>query len=307
MNAFFVPNGCVLLPRSHVKLAGQITRQKGKTMPYVTVGQENSAPIELYYEDHGSGRPVVLIHGFPLNGRAWERQARALLGAGFRVITYDRRGFGRSSQPVIGYNYDTFAADLDKLLTALDLHDVCLAGHSMGGGEIARYLGKYGSGRVQRAVIVSGVPPYLLKTPETPTAVPQEVFDQIAAALTADRAAYFTEWNKNFFNLDETLGTLISAEVVQDAWNTAVGASPEGTIACVATWHEDFRDDLRKIDIPVLVLHGTADRILPIEACGPRTHELIRGSEYVPVQGAGHGLCWTHAEEVSAQLLGFFK
>jgi len=193
-------------------------------MPYVTVGQENSAPIELYYEDHGSGRPVVLIHGFPLNGRAWERQARALLGAGFRVITYDRRGFGRSSQPVIGYNYDTFAADLDKLLTALDLHDVCLAGHSMGGGEIARYLGKYGSGRVQRAVIVSGVPPYLLKTPETPNGVPQEVFDQIAAGLTADRAAYFTEWNKNFFNLDETLGTLISAEVVQDAWLSRASA-----------------------------------------------------------------------------------
>lgn len=276
-------------------------------MPYVTVGQENAAPIELHYEDHGSGHPVVLIHGFPLNGRAWERQERALLGAGFRVITYDRRGFGRSSQPTTGYDYDTFAADLDKLLTGLDLRDVYLAGHSMGGGEIARYLGKYGSARVSRAVIVSGVPPYLLKTPETPNGVPQEVFDQIAAALTADRAAYFTEWNKNFFNLDETLGNRISPEVVQDAWNTAVGASPEGTIACVATWHTDFRADLPKIDIPVLVLHGTADRILPIEACGPRTHELIRGSEYVAVEGAGHGLCWTHADEVSAELLRFFK
>ncbi len=276
-------------------------------MPYVTVGKENSAPIELYYEDHGAGRPVVLIHGFPLNGRAWERQERALLGAGFRVIAYDRRGFGRSSQPTIGYDYDTFAADLDKLLTALDLRDAYLAGHSMGGGEIARYLGRYGSARVRRAVIVSGVPPYLLKTPETPNGVPQEVFDQIAAALTADRAAYFTEWNKNFFNLDETLGTRISAEVVQDAWNTAVAASPEGTIACVATWHTDFRADLAKIDIPVLVMHGTADRILPIEACGPRTHELIGGSEYVAVEGAGHGLCWTHADEVSAELLRFFK
>jgi pimeloyl-ACP methyl ester carboxylesterase len=285
----------------------KITHEKGTTMPYVTVGQENSAPIELHYEDHGSGHPVVLIHGFPLNGRAWERQERALLGAGFRVITYDRRGFGQSSQPTTGYDYDTFAADLDKLLTRLDLRDVYLAGHSMGGGEIARYLGKYGSARASRAVIVSGVPPYLLKTPETPNGVPQEVFDQIAAALTADRAAYFTEWNKNFFNLDETLGSRISAEVVQDAWNTAVGASPEGTIACVATWHTDFRADLPKIDIPVLVLHGTADRILPIEACGPRTHELIRGSEYVAVEGAGHGLCWTHADEVSAELLRFFK
>jgi non-heme chloroperoxidase len=276
-------------------------------MPYVTVGKENSAPIEIYYEDHGSGQPVVLIHGFPLNGRAWERQARALLAAGFRVITYDRRGFGNSSQPTTGYDYDTFAADLDKLLTQLDLRDVNLAGHSMGGGEVARYLGKYGSARIRRAVILSGIPPYLLKTPETPQGVPQEVFDQIAAGLTADRQAYFTEWNKNFYNLDENLGTRISAEDVQDAWNTAVGASPEGTIACVATWHTDFRADLPKIDIPVLVMHGTADRILPIEACGPRTHELIPGSEYVPVEGAPHGLSWTHADVVSGEFLRFFK
>ena len=276
-------------------------------MPFVTVGQENSMPIELYYEDHGSGRPVVLIHGFPLSGRAWERQERALIAAGHRVITYDRRGFGKSSQPSTGYDYDTFAADLDKLVTALDLSGFDLAGHSMGGGEIARYLGKYGTSRVRRAAIISGVPPYLLKTPETPNGVPQEVFDQIAAALTADRAAYFTEWNKNFFNLDQALGSRISAEEVQDAWNTAVGASPAGTIACVPTWHTDFRADLPKIDIPVLVLHGIEDRILPIEACGPRTHELIPGSEYVPIQGAPHGLCWTHAEEVNAELLRFFK
>lgn len=276
-------------------------------MPYVTVGQENSAPIELYYEDHGTGRPVVLIHGFPLSGRAWERQERALLAAGRRVITYDRRGFGRSSQPVSGYDYDTFAADLDKLLTALDLRDADIAGHSMGGGEIARYLGRYGSGRIRRAVIISGVPPYLLKTDQTPNGVPQEVFDQIAAALTADRAAYFTEWNKGFYNLDETLGHRISAEAVQDSWNTAVGASPAGTVACVATWYTDFRADLPKIDIPVLVLHGTADNILPIEACGPRTHELIPGSEYVAIDGAGHGLCWTHADEVNAELLRFLS
>jgi pimeloyl-ACP methyl ester carboxylesterase len=263
--------------------------------------------VELYYEDHGSGRPVVLIHGFPLSGRAWERQERALLAAGHRVITYDRRGFGKSSQPSAGYDYDTFAADLDKLLTALDLREADLAGHSMGGGEIARYLGRYGTSQVRRAVIISGVPPYLLQTPETPHGVPQEVFDQIEAALTADRFAYFTEWNKNFFNLDQTLGSRISPEAVQDAWGAAVSASPAGTIACVSAWHTDFRADLPKIDIPVLVLHGTEDRILPIEACGPRTHELISGSEYVPIQGASHGLCWTHAEEVNAELLRFFK
>jgi len=276
-------------------------------MPLVTVGRENSMPVELYYEDHGSGSPVVLIHGFPLSGRAWERQERALIAAGHRVITYDRRGFGKSSQPTTGYDYDTFAADLDNLVSALDLHGFDIAGHSMGGGEIARYLGTFGTERARRAAIISGVPPYLLKTPETPHGVPQEVFDQIEAALTTDRFAYFTEWNKSFFNLDETLGSRISTEAVRDAWRTAVGASPAGTLASVATWHTDFRADLARIDIPVLVMHGTADRILPIEACGPRTHELVRGSEYVAIEGASHGLCWTHADEVNAELLRFFK
>ncbi|REF38071.1 alpha/beta fold hydrolase [Thermasporomyces composti] len=274
-------------------------------MPYVTVGRENTADIQLYYEDHGTGHPVLLIHGFPLSGRAWERQERALLDAGYRVITYDRRGFGKSSQPSVGYDYDTFAADLSHLINGLELDDVDLVGHSMGGGEIARYLGTYGSARVRKAVIVSGVPPFLLKTPETPHGVPKEVFDEIVASLRADRFAYFTEWNKNFFNLDENLGTRISEEVVRDAWHSAVSASPIGTIACVSTWYTDFREDLPKIDVPVLVLHGSADRILPIEACGQATHEAIAGSQYVVIDGADHGLCWTHADEVNDALLSF--
>jgi non-heme chloroperoxidase len=274
-------------------------------MPYITVGQENTAPVDLYYEDHGAGRPAVLIHGFPLSGRAWERQERALLAEGHRIITYDRRGFGRSGQPSTGYDYDTFAADLDRLLAVLDLRSVDLVGHSMGGGEIARYLGTYGSDRVRRAVVISGIPPFLLRTPDTPKAVPQIVFDGIAAGLRADRFGYFTGWNHDFYNLDQTLGVRISEEVVQDSWNTAVGASPIGTVESVSTWYTDFRADLPKIDIPVLVMHGTADRILPIGACGPRTHELIPGSEYVPVDGAPHGLCWTHAEEVNTHLVPF--
>jgi non-heme chloroperoxidase len=276
-------------------------------MPYVTVGIENSASVELYYEDHGSGSPVVLIHGYPLSGRAWERQERELIANGFRVITYDRRGFGKSSKPSIGYDYDTFAADLQHLVEELDLRNFDMAGHSMGGGEIARYLGKYGSERVRKAAIISGIPPYLLKTPETPNGVPQEVFDQLAAGVTADRFAFFTDWNKNFYNLDKTLGKLISAEAVQDSWNTAVSASPAGSIACVPTWHTDFRADLRKIDIPLLVMHGTEDRVLPIEACGPRTAEMVANSHYVPVQGASHGLCWTHADQVTNEMLRFFK
>jgi non-heme chloroperoxidase len=276
-------------------------------MPYVTVGQENSMPIDLYYEDHGSGSPVVLIHGFPLSGRAWERQERALLANGNRVITYDRRGFGKSSQPTTGYDYDTFAADFDKLVTTLDLRDFYLAGHSMGGGEIARYLGTYGSARVRKAAIVSGVPPFLLKTDDNPQGVPQEVFDQIKEGLIADRLAFLTGWNQNFYNLDQNLGTRISEEAVRDAWNTASAASPAGTIACVSTWTTDFRGDLPKIDIPVLILHGSEDRVLPIDATGPRTHELISGSEYVVIEGAPHGLAWTHADEVNAELLRFFK
>jgi non-heme chloroperoxidase len=276
-------------------------------MPFIRVGTENSMPLDIYYEDHATGRPVVMVHGFPLSGRAWERQERALVAAGYRVITYDRRGFGKSSQPWTGYDYDTFAADLRALVSALDLDDFDLVGHSMGGGEIVRYLSNYGSDGVAKAVIVSGVPPYLLKTPATPQGVTQEVFDDIAAALTTDRFAYFTEWNKNFFNLDVNLGTRVSAEAVQAAWDLAVSASPMGTVACVATWHTDFRADLQKIDIPVLVLHGSADRILPIEACGAQTHQSIAGSEYVVIEGADHGLCWTYADEVNAELLRFLK
>ncbi|HWE69455.1 MAG TPA: alpha/beta hydrolase, partial [Acidimicrobiales bacterium] len=234
-------------------------------------------------------------------------QERALLANGNRVITYDRRGFGKSSQPTTGYDYDTFAADLDTLVTTLDLRDFYLAGHSMGGGEVARYLGTYGSGRVRKAAIISGIPPFLLKTPENPLGVDKEVFDQIKEGLVADRLAFLTGWNQNFYNLDENLGTRISEEAVRDAWNTASAASPAGTIACVPTWGTDFRADLPKIDIPVLVLHGSADRVLPIDATGPRTHELIADSEYVVIQGAPHGLAWTHADEVNAELLRFFK
>jgi pimeloyl-ACP methyl ester carboxylesterase len=282
--------------------------KENRAMPYVTVGEENTEPIEIYYEDHGSGSPVVLIHGFPLNGRAWERQERALIAAGHRVITYDRRGFGKSSQPSIGYDYDTFAADLDNLVRTLDLRGFDIAGHSMGGGEVARYLGKYGTGRVRKAAIISGIPPYLLQTPQTPQGVPRDVFDQIAAALAADRFAFFTAWNKNFYNLDDmNEASRISPEAVQDSWNAGVMASPAAVVACPATWYTDFRDDLPKIDIPVLVMHGTQDRVLPIDACGPRTHELIRGSEYIQIDGASHGLCWTHADEINAELVRFFK
>jgi non-heme chloroperoxidase len=228
-------------------------------MPFITVGKENSGNIELYYEDHGSGTPVVLIHGYPLNGASWEKQVPVLLGAGHRVITYDRRGFGKSSQPTTGYNYDTFAEDLHKLVTQLDLRDFALVGFSMGGGEVARYIGKYGSKGVSKAVIISGVPPFLLKTSDNPEGVDGSVFEGIEKAVVADRYTFFTEFFKNFYNTDLLLGKRVSEQVVQASWNVAAVASATASLACVPTWHEDFRKDLTRFDLPTLVIHGEDD------------------------------------------------
>ena len=274
-------------------------------MPYVTVAQENSGNIDLYYEDHGSGKPVVLIHGYPLSGASWEKQAAALLAAGHRVITYDRRGFGKSSQPAAGYNYDTFAQDLHKLVTQLELRDFALAGFSMGGGEVARYIGKYGSKGVSRAVFISAVPPYLLKTPDNPEGVDASVFDSIQKAVAADRYAFFTEFFKNFYNTDLLLGKGVSEQAVQASWNIAAGASPVASVACVPTWHEDFRKDLERVDVPTLVMHGDADRIVPISASGLRTSKLIKDARLYVVKDGPHCITWTHADQVNAELVNF--
>jgi non-heme chloroperoxidase len=274
-------------------------------MPYVNVGKENSSDIDLYYEDHGSGVPVVLIHGYPLSGASWEKQVAVLLPAGHRVITYDRRGFGKSSQPTARYNYDTFAEDLHKLVTQLELRDFALVGFSMGGGEVARYLGKYGSKGVRKAVIISGVPPFLLKTSDNAEGVDGSVFEGIEKAIVADRYSFFTEFFKNFYNTDLLLGKRISEQAVQSSWNLAAGSSATASLACVPTWHEDFRKDLARIDVPTLVIHGDADRILPITASGLRTHKLIKGAHLVVVKGGPHCITWTHADEVNPELVNF--
>jgi non-heme chloroperoxidase len=274
-------------------------------MSYVTVGKENSSKIDLYYEDHGSGQPVVLIHGYPLSGASWEKQVAALLNAGHRVITYDRRGFGKSSQPTTGYNYDTFAEDLRKLIAHLDLHDFSLVGFSMGGGEVARYLGKFGSKGVHKAVIISGIPPFLLKTPDNSEGIDKGVFEGIEKAVTADRYAFFTEFFKNFYNTDLLLNKRVTEQAVQASWNLAAGSSATASLACVATWHEDFREDLSAVDVPTLVMHGDADRILPITAAGSRTAKLIKGARIVVVKEGPHCITWTHADEVNAELLSF--
>jgi non-heme chloroperoxidase len=274
-------------------------------MPYVTVGKENSGNIDIYYEDHGSGKPVVLIHGYPLSGASWEKQTAVLLAAGHRVITYDRRGFGKSSQPATGYNYDTFAEDLYKLVTQLELRDFALAGFSMGGGEVARYIGKYGSKGVSNAVFIAGVPPFLLKTADNPEGVDGSVFEGIEKAVAADRYAFFTEFFKNFYNTDLLLGKRVSEQVVQASWNIAAGASSTASLACVPTWHEDFRKDLTRVDVPTLVIHGDADRILPISTSGARTAKLIKGARLLVVKDGPHCITWTHSDEVNRELLNF--
>src|ERR1700674_4202299 len=274
-------------------------------MPYLNVAKENSTDIELYYEDHGSGDAVVLVHGYPLSGASWERQLPALLAAGHRVITYDRRGFGKSSQPTTGCNYDTFAEDLHKLVTHLKLRDFALVGFSMGGGEVARYLGKYGSKGVSKAVFVSAVPPFLLRMPDNPEGGDGAVFEGIQKAVGADAFTFFTEFFKNFYNTDVLLGKRVSEQAVQASWNVAAGASATASLACVPTWHEDFREDLKRIDVPTLVIHGDADRIVPIAAAGERTAKLIKGARLLVVKDGPHCITWTHAEEVKRELLNF--
>ena len=274
-------------------------------MATVTVGQENSTPIDIYYEDVGSGDPVVLIHGWPLNGASWEKQIAALLAAGKRVITYDRRGFGQSSKPSTGYDYDTFAADLDVLLTKLDVGGATLVGFSMGTGEVVRYLGKYGSARVSKAVLIGVIPPFLLKTGDNPEGVDRSVFDGIEQNIKDDRPAFLLQFLKNFYNWDKLGGTKVSEQVLNANWAVAIGASPKGTLDCVSSWLEDFRADVARIDVPTLILHGDADQILPIDNTARRLPDLIAGSRLIELKDGPHGVLWTHADEVNKHLIDF--
>lgn len=276
-------------------------------MAYITVGTENSTDIDLYYEDHGAGQPVVLIHGYPLDGSSWEKQAAALLDAGYRVITYDRRGFGRSSKPTTGYDYDTFAADLKVVLDTLDLRDAILVGFSMGTGEVGRYLGAYGSERVAKAAFLASLEPYLLQTDDNPAGVPSDVFAGIEESAKADRFAWFDDFFQNFFNLDENLGSRISEAAVRGNWNVAAGASWFAASAVVQSWLTDFRADIERVDVPSLILHGTGDRILPIDSTAREFVKRLPDATYVEIEGAPHGLLWTHADEVTEALLKFVR
>ena len=274
-------------------------------MTTITVGQENTAPIDLYYEDHGSGQPVVLIHGYPLSGRAWDRQVPVLLAAGYRVITYDRRGFGKSSQPTTGYDYDTFADDLSTLLEALDLHDVALVGHSMGTGEVTRYLGRHGSQRVAKAVLVAPIPPFLLQTADNPEGVPASVFEGFAQAARQDTPAWMKGFLETLYNFGTLGGTVVSDQAFQASWNLAATASATAAVACISTWETDFRADLPMIDVPVLVIHGDDDHVLPLSKTSERLTGLLKELDVVVVEGGPHAIPWTHADEVNSALVKF--
>ena len=276
-------------------------------MPHVSVGQENSASIELHYEDHGSGPPVVLIHGYPLSGRAWDKQVAALLEAGHRVITYDRRGFGQSSQPASGYDYGTFAADLNTLMETLDLRGATLVGHSMGTGEVTRYLGAYGSGRVRNGVLMSPIPPFLLQTDDNPDGLPGSLFDGFVQAAAADTPAWMKGFLDNFYNIDVLGGTLVSDQAFQASWNIAAAVSATAAVASITTWQTDFRDDVSRIDVPMLVVQGDADRILPFPNTGNRLPGLIKDMQLVVIKGGPHAIAWTHTDQVNKALLAFLR
>jgi non-heme chloroperoxidase len=273
----------------------------------INVGRENTDDIDLYYEDHGIGQPVVLIHGYPLNAHSWEKQEHVLLQAGYRVITYDRRGFGQSSQPTVGYDYDTFAEDLDAVLEQLELTGCVLVGFCMGTGEVTRYLSTFGSSRVSKAVLIGAIPPFLLKTQDNPDGVEQSVFDDIKAAVIADRPAYLKNFLDNSYNIDVLAGTRISHQAWHNSFNVALAASAHAAHACVDSWLTDFRDDLAMIDVPVLLIHGDADRILPYPNTAKRLPGLIKDLTVVTVEGGPHNIAWTHPDVVNPALLDFLK
>jgi non-heme chloroperoxidase len=275
-------------------------------MSFVTAGHENSQEIRIYYEDHGSGPPLLLIHGYPFSGRAWEREEARFLDEGYRVITYDRRGFGHSDRPAAGYDYDTFASDLNVLVTELGIVDVTLVGHSMGTGEIARYLSAYGADKIRAAVFIAPIPPFLPKTADHPRGVAPEVFDGFKKAIVDDRYAFVTEFLRNFYNTEHFLGKPISPEKLRADFSLAAAASPIAFLKCVDTWLTDFRGDLDKIDVPALVIHGDTDKILPYEITGRPLARALKARELV-IPGGAHGISWTHAEVICNEILDFLS
>jgi non-heme chloroperoxidase len=274
-------------------------------MPFFTVGRENSAAIRIYYEDHGSGSPVVLVHGYALNGHSWEKQEAALLAAGHRVITYDRRGGGASSRPSVGYDFDTLTADLHVLLSRLDLRGAVLAGFAMGTGEVTRYLAVHGSGRISAAVLIAPLVPFLVKTSDNRDGIDRRVFDAITARIAADRPAAMKDFMDDSYNVDLLGGSRVSDQAWQNSFYAAISVSAHAALGCVTACLEDFRGDLARISIPVLVIHGDQDRVLPYEATGRRLPALLKNARSIVIPGGPHAIIWTHADQVNQALLRF--
>lgn len=276
-------------------------------MPKLQISSTSGQSVELHYEDVGSGDPVVLIHGWPLSGRSWEAQVPALVNAGYRVVTYDRRGFGASSQPWDGYDYDTFAHDLDGLMNHLDLRKATLVGFSMGGGEVARYTSTYGTARLAKLVFASAVPPYLYKTADNPEGgLDDATLTAFQTGVQHDRLAFLSDFTHKFFSVDGKLK--VSEAQRQYAFDLAAMASPKGTLDCIAAFAKtDFRQDLASIQIPTLILHGDADSIVPMEVSGARTHKAIAGSVLKVLAGAPHGCNVSHADAFNAALIEFLR
>jgi pimeloyl-ACP methyl ester carboxylesterase len=276
-------------------------------MGTITVGHENSDPIELYYEDHGTGPAVVLVHGWPVDSRSWEPQLLPLLAAGYRVIAYDRRGFGRSSRPTSGYDFDTLAADLDIVMDELDLRDATLVGFSLGTGEVARYVGSQGTARIKSLVFIESLAPSFANSVDNPTGVDAAGVADVQEAISTDRFAWLTGLVGDLLNLDDNLGSRVSEETARAVWDAAADASPYATWACPPGWLEDFSADIKRIDVPTLILHGAADRILPVAGQGRRLHAALPHAEYVEIDGGAHVVHVTHAAEVNRELLAFLR
>jgi non-heme chloroperoxidase len=279
----------------------------GGVMSYVTVGQENTAAIRIYYEDHGQGAPVVLVHGYLLDGHSWEKQETALLAAGYRVITYDRRGFGASSRPSVGYDYGTLAADLGVLLDRLDLREVVLAGFCAGTGEVTRYLGTYGPGRVRAAALLAPLPPCLPGAADNPGGIDRGILGEFISQVSADRPAATKTFLDRSYNIDLLGGVRVSDQAWQNSFHVAIGASAAAVSGSAAAWLEDFRADLAQITVPVLVVQGAQDRIMPPEVTGNRLPGLLRGARHVVIPDGPHAIIWTHANEVNQAILGFIS
>ena len=276
-------------------------------MPYVTVGWENTGDIRLHYADHGTGAPVVLVHGYLADGRSWEKQEAALLGAAYRVISYDRRGGGGSSRPAMGYDYDTLAADLHVLLEVLDVRDAVLIGCCSGTGEVTRYLGTYGQRRVRGAVLLAPLPPFLPRSDANPDGAERGVVDDFLVELALDRPAAIKTYLDRYYNIDLLGGSRVSDQAWQNSFQVAIQVSAAAAEGCAAAWREDFRADVARITVPVLIVQGAQDRIMPPGATGNRLAVMLTDARRTVIPDGGHAIIWTHPAEVNQALIGFLR